>query len=215
MRAHAIRRRGLHILDEILALGEIAENVRAELLRHLLLLLAPVDGDDAEAHGLGVLARQRAQPSSGADDGDGLARSRSGLLEAFVDGDACAKDGSDLVEGHIFGDAGDVGGFADGVLLEGAVDGVAGEEGFGAERFVGLLAEVAGEAGAVEPLGGGRSASAGVVRGGFMDRYLDTGVVSDLNVLDQFPACYDDAGTFVAADKGKLGGQRPVTVEGV
>lgn len=45
-----------------------------------------------------------------------------------------------------------MGGFADGVLLEGAVDGVAGQEGFGAEGLVGLLAEVALEAGAVEPL---------------------------------------------------------------
>jgi hypothetical protein len=37
-------------------------------------------------------------------------------------------------------------------LLEAAVDGVAGEEGVRAQRLVGLLAEVAGEAGAVEPL---------------------------------------------------------------
>lgn len=45
-----------------------------------------------------------------------------------------------------------MGGFADGVLLECAVDGVAGQESFGAKGFIGLLAEVAGEAGAVEPL---------------------------------------------------------------
>lgn len=48
--------------------------------------------------------------------------------------------------------AGDVGGFAEGVLLESAVDGVAGEEGLGAEGFVAGLAEGAGEAGSVEPL---------------------------------------------------------------
>lgn len=47
---------------------------------------------------------------------------------------------------------GDVGGLGNAVLLEGAVDGVAGEEGLGAEGLVGLLAEVAGETRAVDPL---------------------------------------------------------------
>lgn len=45
-----------------------------------------------------------------------------------------------------------MGALDDAVLLEGAVDGVAGEEGAGAEGLVGGLAEVAGEAGAVDPL---------------------------------------------------------------
>jgi len=45
-----------------------------------------------------------------------------------------------------------VGGFGNAVLLEGAVDSITGKEGFGTKRFVGSLAEVAGEAGTVDPL---------------------------------------------------------------
>ena len=48
--------------------------------------------------------------------------------------------------------AGDVRCFGDAVLLEGAVDRVAGQQGVWAEGLVGLLAEVAGEAGTVDPL---------------------------------------------------------------
>jgi hypothetical protein len=42
-----------------------------------------------------------------------------------------------------------VGGFGDAVLLEGAVDCVAGKEGLRAQWLVGLLAKVAREAGSV------------------------------------------------------------------
>lgn len=42
--------------------------------------------------------------------------------------------------------AGNVGSFGNAVLLEGAIDSVAGEEGLGAEGLIGLLAEVAGQA---------------------------------------------------------------------
>lgn len=58
-----------------------------------------------------------------------------------------------------------------------------------------MLAEIAGEAGAVEP--------------------LDAGVFSNLDVFYQFTASYDDTGTFVAADEREFGGDRPVSIDGV
>ena len=140
MRPQAVLRRALHVLDDVLARGKVDEGRAAELLqRHLLLLLAGVDGDDAEAHGLGVLLRERAEAAAGADDRHRLARPRPGLFQALVHGDAGAEHGGHAREVDVLGDLGDVGALGDGVLLEGAVDGVAGEEGFGAERFVGLL----------------------------------------------------------------------------
>lgn len=48
-----------------------------------------------------------------------------------------------------------------------------------------------------------------------MGRYLDTGMVSNLDVLDKFTAGYNDAGTFMPTNKGELGGERPVAVDGV
>jgi len=83
--------------------------------------------------------------------------------------------------------------FGDAVLLERAVDGVAREKGLGAQRLVGRLAEVAGEARAVEP---------------FYPR-----VVADVDVVDEIAFGDDDACAFVAADEGELGGQRPVSVD--
>lgn len=49
------------MLDQVLALGEITENVGAQVLCHflLLLLLARIEGNNAEAHSLSILARQR------------------------------------------------------------------------------------------------------------------------------------------------------------
>lgn len=81
-----------------------------------------------------------------------MARADAGFFEAFVDGDTGAENGGDGLEVALLGDAGDVGGFGDAVFLEGAVDCVAGQEGLGAEWLVGALAEVTGEAGAVDPL---------------------------------------------------------------
>jgi len=95
----------------------------------------------------------------------------------------------------MLGDRGDVRGLGDAVLLEGPVDGVAGEQGVGAQRLVRLLAELAGQARAVEP--------------------LDAGVVADLDVLDELALGDDDARALVAADKRHLGGQRPVALHGV
>lgn len=152
VRARAVLRGRLHVLDQVRGCGEIHKGFRAEPLHHLRLLVPRVDGDDAQAHRFRELAGQRAEPASGADDGDALARFGTALLQPFIDGDAGAEDGGDGVKGEFLGDTGDVGGFADGVLLKGAVDGVAGEEGFGAEGFIAGLAEGAGETGSVEPL---------------------------------------------------------------
>ena len=43
-------------------------------------------------------------------------------------------------------------GFGDAVLLEGPVDGITGQKGLSTEWLVGLLAEIAVEAGAIDPL---------------------------------------------------------------
>lgn len=149
----AIRGSSLHILDDILALHEINKVPSTKLVKtHVLLLISSINTNDTKTHGLCVLASQRAQPSAGADNGDGLARACARLLETLVDGDAGAENGGDGGEVAFLWNAGGVGALDDAVLLEGAVDGVAGEEGAGAEGLVGGLAEVAGEAGAVDPL---------------------------------------------------------------
>jgi len=165
MGAQTIGRSLLHISDEILASREVDKGLGAQLLgAHLLLLGARVDGDGAQAHDFGVLAGERSQTAAGADDGDELAWLRAGFFQALVDGDAGAQDGRDGGEVAVLGDAGYVRGFGDAVLLEGAVDGVAREQRLGAQWLVGLLAEVTGETGAVEP--------------------FDAGVVADFDVVD-------------------------------
>jgi hypothetical protein len=128
------------------------------------------------------LARQRTQTASRTDNRNELARLRTRLLQALVHSDTSAKNRGNGVERAFLGDASNVRGFGDAVLLESAVDSVAGELGLGAQRLVGLLAEVTGEAGAVEP--------------------FDAGVVADFNVLDEVAFGDDDAGTFVAAYEG-------------
>ena len=118
----------------------------AEFLDHCLFLVAGVDTDDLETHGLGVLAGERTKTSSGTDNGHRLPRPRVRLLQSLVDGDTCAKDRSNGVEGNVFGYSCNVRRFGDGVLLESSVNCVAGKQGFGAERFVACLAEVTGQA---------------------------------------------------------------------
>lgn len=159
VRAEAVTGGSLDVLDEVGALCKVDKVRGAELGQaHFLLLVARVDADDVETHGLCVLAGEGAETSTGADDGDGLAGAGARLLESLVDGDAGAQDGGDGGKVALFGDAGDVGGLGDAVLLKGAVDGVAGQEGLGAEGLVGGLAEVTCEAGAVDPLLMGSSA---------------------------------------------------------
>lgn len=97
MRSQPIRRRRLHLLDDILRRRKVHKRRRAELAQaHLALVVARVNRDDVEAHRLGVLLRDRAEPASGADDGDALARARAGFFESFVDGDAYRSTGSAL-----------------------------------------------------------------------------------------------------------------------
>lgn len=78
---------GLDVLDDVLGGLEVDEGVGAKVLAELSLVLAGVDADGAETHGLGVLLGERAQSSTGTDDGDGLAGLGTGLLQALVDGD--------------------------------------------------------------------------------------------------------------------------------
>lgn len=116
----------LHLLDHVLASGEIDECLRAHLLQaHLSLLLAGIDGDHVQAHGFGVLLGKGSETTAGTDDGDGLTRLSVRFLQTLVDCDAGAEDGCDCIEGNVFVEASDVGGLGDAVLLECAVDGVA------------------------------------------------------------------------------------------
>lgn len=153
MRSETVLSSSLHVLDDIAALGKVDERVRAKLLcAHLLLVVTSVDGNGPQSHGLSVLLGEGSESTSGTDDGDGLAWTGSRLLQSLVDGDTGAENWSDGIEGNVLVQTSDVGGFGDAVLLERAVDCVAGKESLGAQRLVGLLAEVAGKAGTVDPL---------------------------------------------------------------
>lgn len=156
---------GLHVLDDVLALGEIDECVRPELLAHLLLLLSGIDGNGSETHGLCVLLSERTETSSSSDDGYSLAWAGTGLLETLVHGDTGTENWGDLVEWDFFGDSGNVCGLGDTVLLEGSVNCVTRDKSLSAERFVRLLTEITLQAAAIEP--------------------LYTSMITDLYVLDQ------------------------------
>jgi hypothetical protein len=127
------------------------------------------------------LAGQRTETASSTDDGDKLAGLSTGLLQALVDGDTGAENGSDGGEVAVLGDACHVCGFGNAVLLESAVNSVTRKEGLGAQWLVGRLAELAGQAGSVEP--------------------LDTGVVANLDVVDELALGDYDTGTLVTSDK--------------
>jgi hypothetical protein len=127
------------------------------------------------------LAGQRTETASSTDDGDELAGPSTRLLQALVDGDTGAENGSDGGEVAVLGDARHVCSFGNAVLLESAVDSVTRKEGLGAQWLVGRLAELAGQAGSVEP--------------------LDTGVVANLDVVDELALGDYDTCTLVASDK--------------
>lgn len=82
----------LNVLDNILALAEVDECVRAQLLAHLLLVVTGVNGDRADTHGLAVLLSERTETTTGTDDGDCLSRASTGLLDTLVDGNTGAED---------------------------------------------------------------------------------------------------------------------------
>lgn len=89
-----------------------------------------------QTHGFSILAGKRSETASSSDNGNSLARTSSRLLQSLVNGNTGAENWGDSLEVAFFGNARNVGGFGNAVLLECAVDCVAGEEGFGAERFV-------------------------------------------------------------------------------
>lgn len=83
----------LDILDDVLAGGVVDERIGAELLQaHLPLLLTSINGNCPETHGLGVLLSKRSETTATADNADGLAWLRTGLLQALVDGDTSAEN---------------------------------------------------------------------------------------------------------------------------
>lgn len=94
-----------------------------------------VNGNNSQTHSLGVLLCKRSQTASSTDNGDGLTGSGARFLEALVDCDTSAKDRCDTIEGNLLVKSGDVGRFGNGVLLEGTVDGVAGEQGLEKEHM--------------------------------------------------------------------------------
>jgi hypothetical protein len=75
VRTLSVFSRGLDILDDVLAGGEIDECCCTQLLHaHLLLLLTSIDGDHSQAHGFGVLLSKGSESATGTNDGNGLAR---------------------------------------------------------------------------------------------------------------------------------------------
>lgn len=83
--------------------------------------------------------------------------------------------------------------FGDGILLEGAVNGVSRQLGLGAQRLVGGLAVFTSEAGAIQP--------------------FDAGVVANLDAVGELAFRNDDSGSLVAADQRVgLEWEGPVTV---
>jgi hypothetical protein len=128
--AQAVGRRGLHVCNDVLGRHEVDKVLAAQLPgHHLLLRIARVDADDAAAHGLCVLTCEGSETAARADNGDPLARLDARLLQSLVDCDTRAQHGGDGREVAALGDAGNVRGFGNAVLLEGTVDGVAGEQG--------------------------------------------------------------------------------------
>lgn len=100
------------------------------------------------------------------------------------------------------------------VLLESAIDGIAGQSRLGAKWFVHLLAEVTGQARTVEPLSASGS-QLSPLRRSRQTANLDASVVSDLDVFHKLTTGDDDTGSLMASYQGKLGFQGPVSVYGV
>lgn len=120
---------GLDVLDNVGALGEVDEGLRAQLLQaHLLLLIAGIDGDHSQTHSLGVLLGKGTETTTGTDNGDGLAGTSTRLLQTLVDGDTCAENRSDGSEIAVLWYPSNMSGLGNAVLLEGSVNGVAGKK---------------------------------------------------------------------------------------
>lgn len=178
----AIRRGLLYIGNDVLGGGEVDKCLATELLGdHLLLLIASVDTDDTTAHSLSVLASKRSKTTTSTDDGDPLAGLDTGLLQALVDSDTGAENRCNGIQSALLGDAGNVSSLGNAVLLEGAVHCVARQEGLRAKRLIRLLTEVASKARSVDP--------------------LDTGVVANLDVINEVALSNNYTGTLVSTDK--------------
>lgn len=80
MRTKAILSLGLHILDDIGAGGEVDKRIGTEVVAHLFLLLASINGNDAETHSLCILLSKRTKTTTSTDNGDGLTGLSTGLL---------------------------------------------------------------------------------------------------------------------------------------
>lgn len=181
MGAQAIGSGGLDVGDEVFGGKKVDIGAGAQLLGGLVLLVTAVDGDGVDAHGLAVLQGHVTEATAGTGDGNPLAGPHTGLLDALVDGDTRAEDRGDCFEVDTLGDAGDVSGLGNGILLEGAIDGVAGQLGVGAQGLVGCHAVGTRQTGAVEP--------------------LDADMVANVDVLDELAAGDDDTCALVAADE--------------
>ena len=99
------------------------------------------------------------------------------------------------------------------VLLEGTVDGVAGEESLRAEWFIGCLAEVALQARAIDPLDTGVVSAMDCVS--FCSTRSACTMLLQLPVLDETAHSNDNTSTLVSTDEWKFGGEWPVTIHGV
>lgn len=186
---------GLDVGNQVLGGEEVDVSGRAQLGAGLALVVTTVDGDGVDAHGLAVLQRHVAETATGTSNGDPLACAHARLLDALVDSDTGAQHGRDGLEVDAVRDAGNVSGLGHGILLEGAVDGVARQSGFSAKGFVGSHAVGAGQTRAVDP--------------------LDADMLTKLDVVDELATLDDDTGTLVAADEGQLDGDGPVAHHGV
>ena len=120
--------------------------LRAVALGQLELVVGDVDGDDAHAHGDGVLDGDVSEAAGAGDDHE-LAEPGLRDLKALVDGDAGAEDRGDLDRVGALGDAGAVAGVDEHVFAEGAVDGVAAVLGVVAQGLPAGAAVLTGAAG--------------------------------------------------------------------
>lgn len=195
VRTQAIWGGGLDVGNQVLGGEEVNIGSGAQLCASLALLVTAVNGNGVDAHGLAVLESHVAKTATSTGNGDPLASAEAGLLDALVDGDTSTQHRGDGLEVDTIGDAGHVGSLGDGVLLERAIDRVAGQRGLGAQGLVGGHTVGARQTGAVDP--------------------LDTDVLAELNVGDELTALDDNTGTLVATDEGQLDGEGPVAHHGV
>jgi hypothetical protein len=139
------------LLHHVAAL-EVDEVLDAVRLDKLASVFAGVDGDDAVAHGTGVLASEVAEAAPGAGDHHEFAAVAADLLQSLVDGQPSAEHGCGRGQVEVGRDRRHKVSVRHAPLLEGAVHHVAVDHGVGARDLVALAAVLTPEAGASEPL---------------------------------------------------------------